>query len=49
MTEIDLPSLLLTFFIIQDDLFPVMAADVFVTHGDKTSAIFIGIELAQND
>ena len=48
MTEIDLPSLLLIFLIIQDDLVPFMAADVFVTHGDKTSAVLKGIELVQN-
>ena len=48
MTKIDLPSLLLI-FIIQDDLVPIMAVDVFVMHGDKTSAVFIGIEQAQND
>ena len=49
MTEINLPSLLLILFIIQADLVPIMAADVFVTHGEKTPAVFIGIELAQND
>ena len=43
MIETDLPSLLLIFFIIQDDLVPVMAADAFVTHGDRTSTVFIGI------
>ena len=49
MTEIDLPSLLLIFIIIQADLIPIMAADIFVTQGDKTSAVFIETELVQND
>ena len=34
------------FFIIQDGLLPIMAADIFVTHGDKASAVIIGIGLA---
>ena len=46
MIEKVLPSLLLTFFIIQDGLVPIMTADVFVTHDDMTSAVCIGIELA---
>ena len=45
MTEIDLSSLILILFIIQDDQVPIMAADVFVMHGDKASAIIIEIEL----
>ena len=41
--------MLLIFLTIRDDLVPIKAAGIFVTHGDKISAVFIGIELAQND
>ena len=45
--KIDSPSLILILFIIQDGLFPIMAADVFVTHEDMSSVVMIGIEQAR--
>ena len=45
MTELDLPSLILIFVIIQDGLVLIMAADGFVTHGDNASVVIIGVEL----
>ena len=42
--KIDL--LILIFFVIHDGLVPIVDADVFATHGDKASAVIIGIEQA---
>ena len=45
MTELDLPSLILIFFIIQDGLVLIMAVDGFVAYGDNASVVIIGVEL----